>query len=120
MYLEKHKIPAEKIISQTEDSILLELTIPEECDFFDGHFPEIHLVPAVAQMDMVTFFANKYFGTQRYIESAKRIKFTSPVKPNTTLHLNIKFNAEKCSINYKLTSADELKAYSGGNFQTRK
>ena len=39
MYLEKHKISDEKIVSKDENSVLLELFIPEESDFFDGHFP---------------------------------------------------------------------------------
>lgn len=120
MYLEKHKISDEKIVSKDENSVLLELFISEESDFFDGHFPEIHLVPAVAQIDMATYFIKKYFGTTRFIESTKRLKFTSPVKPNSTVHMSLKFNPEKSSVAYKLTSADEQKAYSAGTFVIRK
>lgn len=116
MYLEKHGIPAEKIVSQEEGAVLLEVHIPETCDFFDGHFPEIHLVPAVAQIDMAMHFCKKYFGTRCAMDSAKRLKFTSPVKPETTLHFSLKYNAEKGMVTYKLTSADEEKAYSSGNF----
>lgn len=115
-YIKTHKLNEEKIISQEEDSVVLEYYISEECDFFDGHFPEIHLVPAVAQIDMATYFAKKYFGTSRYLMSAKRIKFTSPVKPNSTVQMSLKFNSEKSSITYKLTSADGEKSYSGGTF----
>lgn len=120
MYLEKHGIPAEKIVAQDENSVLLELFIPETCDFFDGHFPEIHLVPAVAQIDMATYFCKKYFGLKRTMESTKRMKFTSPVKPNATLHMSLKYNPEKGLVTYKLTSQDELKAYSSGNFGASK
>lgn len=74
MYLEKHKIAAEKIISREDNSIELEITFTEDCDFFDGHFPQIHLVPAVAQIDLATHFINKYFGKDRFISSAKRLK----------------------------------------------
>ena len=35
-----------------EPKIELEITFTEDCDFFDGHFPQIHLVPAVAQIDL--------------------------------------------------------------------
>lgn len=115
-YIKAHNFEKEKIVSQEENSLVLEYCIPEECDFFDGHFPEIHLVPAVAQIDMVTYFSKKYFGTSRYIQSAKRIKFTSPVRPNSTVQMNLKFNPEKSSITYKLTSADGQKNYSAGTF----
>lgn len=115
-YLALHNIAEEKVVSQTENEVELEYFIGEECDFFNGHFPEIHLVPAVAQIDMASYFSKKYFGTTRFIESAKRLKFTCPVKPNVTLRMNLKYNQEKESVTYKLVSADGEKNYSGGTF----
>lgn len=120
MYLEKHGILEEKIINQAENEVLLEVFIPDTCDFFDGHFPEIHLVPAVAQIDMAMHFCKKYFGTECAMVSAKRLKFTSPVKPNSSLHFSLKFNPEKSMVTYKLTSSDGAKGYSNGNFAVNK
>ncbi|MBQ0003279.1 MAG: hydroxymyristoyl-ACP dehydratase [Treponema sp.] len=115
-YIKVHNLEEEKLISQEENSVVLEYFIPEKCDFFNGHFPEIQLVPAVAQIDMATYFSKKYFGTSRYVQSAKRIKFTSPVRPNSIVKMSLKFNPEKSSVTYKLTSKDEDKTYSGGTF----
>lgn len=115
-YLKTHNLEEEKIISQEENAVVLEYFIPETCDFFNGHFPEIQLVPAVAQIDMATYFSKKYFGTSRFLQSAKRVKFTSPVRPNSTVKMSLKFNPEKSSVTYKLTSADDLKNYSNGTF----
>lgn len=114
MYLQKHKIQPEKIISQEEDSVVLELSITPECDFFDGHFPQISLVPAVAQIDIVTKFIKKYFGLSGVIESAKRLKFSSPIFPNSVVQINLKYNSEKKSVSYKLSSANSEKIYSSG------
>lgn len=116
MYLEKHKIAAEKIISREDNSIELEITFTEDCDFFDGHFPQIHLVPAVAQIDLATYFINKYFGKDRFISSAKRLKFSAPVLPNNCVHYILKYSPEKNSVNYKLISADGEKTFSSGSF----
>lgn len=116
MYLEKHNIPKETVLQKTDNSILLEFNIPETCDFFDGHFPQIHLIPAVAQIDMMTNLAREYLGTSRYILSAKRIKFTSPIFPNTDVHINISFDQEKNALIYKLTTKAEDKVYSSGTF----
>lgn len=114
-YIQKHSIKDETVISKEENSVVIEYYIPEESDFFDGHFPEIHLVPAVAQVDMATFFSKKYFGLSRFVSSAKRLKFTSPVKPNSKVQLSLNFNPEKNSVAYKLIAADGEKTYSGGN-----
>lgn len=116
MYLEKHKIAPERIVSKDENSVELELKFTEECDFFDGHFPQIHLVPAVAQIDIATHFIQKYFNKERYFVSAKRLKFSAPVLPNSTVHYILKYNSEKNLVAYKLISDDGLKSYSSGNF----
>lgn len=116
MYLQKHGIAPEKVIEKTDDSVLLEFTVPETCDFFDGHFPEIQLLPAVAQIDIMMNFAHKYFSTSRAALSTKRTKFGAPIFPNTTVRMNIKFNSEKNALTYKLGSVDGEKTYSTGTF----
>ena len=116
MYLQKHKIAQEKVISKEENEVVLQLTFTEDCDFFDGHFPQIHLVPAVAQIDIASHLIRKYFGLKGNIISAKRLKFSAPVFPNSTVDMSLKYNIEKSSITYKLVSSTEEKTYSSGAF----
>lgn len=116
MTLESHGINKETVISKEENTCVLEFFIPATCDFFDGHFPEIKLLPAVAQIDIVASLATKYFGLTGYLTTAKRIKFTSPVRPDSEVKLTMNFNTEKNSISYKLISKDEARAYSSGSF----
>lgn len=116
MYLQKHGITPEKVIEKNDDSVLLEFTVPETCDFFDGHFPEIQLLPAVAQIDLTLFFANKYLGTHRFALSTKRTKFVAPIFPNTTVHLDAKYNLEKNSLTYKICGVNGEKTFSTGTF----
>lgn len=116
MYLKKHGIAPEKIIEKNDDSILLEFSVPETCDFFEGHFPEIQLLPAVAQIDLMAHFAKKYFGIPIYFSKTKRTKFVAPIFPNATVLMNIQFNSEKNSVTYKLSSANGEKIYSTGTF----
>ena len=52
-----HGVENEKIVEKTENAIALEFIIPESSDFFDGHFPEFKLLPAVAQFEIVTRFS---------------------------------------------------------------
>ena len=84
-----HSIEDEKLLEKSENSIVLEATIPESSDFFDGHFPEYKLLPAVAQFEIVTRFAKKYFGTERWVPAIKRIKFSAPIRPDTTIKLEM-------------------------------
>ena len=112
-----HGIVDEKIVEKKENSVSLEFSIPESSDFFDGHFPEFKLLPAVAQFEVVTRFSRKYFNTQRYVPAIKRIKFSNPIRPDTNVHLNLEYRAEKSSVNFSMQDADiEGKVYSSGSF----
>lgn len=112
-----HSIVDEKVIEKTEDKITLEFVIPETSDFFDGHFPEYKLLPAVAQFEVVTRFSKKYFGTQRYVPSIKRIKFSAPIRPDTKVHLELTYKAEKQLVQFNLSDANiPEKVYSSGSF----
>lgn len=112
-----HDIVDEKVLSQEENKIALEFVIPESSDFFNGHFPEFKLLPAVAQFEIITRFSRKYFKTQRYIPTIKRIKFSNPIRPDTKIHLDLEYKSEKGSVSFTMEDAEvEGKVYSSGSF----
>ena len=112
-----HDIVDEKIINQEENKISLEFVIPESSDFFNGHFPEFKLLPAVAQFEIITRFSRKYFKTQRYVPTIKRIKFSNPIRPDTKIHLDLEYKTEKGSVSFTMEDAEvEGKVYSSGSF----
>ena len=112
-----HDIKDEQIISKEDGKVVLEFVIPASSDFFDGHFPEYKLLPAVAQFEVVTRFSRKYFCTQRWVPSIKRIKFSAPIRPDTKILLELTYKAEKQSVTFNLSDANvEGKVYSSGTF----
>lgn len=114
-----HSIMGEKVIAQSPEALELEVLISGESDFFKGHFPQFQLLPAVAQFEVVTRFSQKYFHTQRYVPSIKRIKFSSPIFPNTLVKLSLKRNVAKGTMAFSLVDAkDAQKVYSSGTFST--
>ena len=117
MNFNDHNIKDEQILSRSENEIELEFVIPASCDFFDGHFPEYKLLPAVAQFEIITRFSRKYFGTQRYVPNIKRIKFSAPIKPDTKIHLELTYKKDKSSVSFNMSDANvEGKVYSSGSF----
>lgn len=112
-----HSIENEKILENNENAVLLEFLIPEKSDFFCGHFPEFKLLPAVAQFEVITRFSKKYFHTQRYVPSIKRIKFSAPIRPETLIQLELKHNTEKGTVSFVMKDAKIAeKIYSSGSF----
>lgn len=117
MNFNDHDIKDEIVISKEENSVVLEFVIPATCDFFDGHFPQYKLLPAVAQFEVITRFSRKYFGTQRYVPNIKRIKFSAPIKPDTKIHLELTYKKDKGSVTFNMSDANvEGKVYSSGSF----
>ncbi len=117
MKFNDHDIRDEKVVSREENSIALEFVIPLTSDFFDGHFPEYKLLPAVAQFEIITRFSRKYFGTQRYVPNIKRIKFSAPIRPDTKIHLELTYKKDKATVTFNMADAQvEGKVYSSGSF----
>ena len=117
MNTNNHDIKDEVIISKEENAVVLEFVIPASCDFFDGHFPQYKLLPAVAQFEIITRFSRKYFSTQRYVPNIKRIKFSAPIKPDTKIHLELTYKKDKGSVTFNMSDANvEGKVYSSGSF----
>jgi len=112
-----HDIVNEQVISKDETNAVLEFVIPASSDFFDGHFPEYKLLPAVAQFEVITRFSRKYFSSQRYVPNIKRIKFSAPIRPDTKIHLELSKNVTKGTISFTMSDAAvEGKTYSSGSF----
>jgi len=95
-----HAIENEKVLFRSENTVEVKFCIPSASDFFNGHFPEYKLLPAVAQFECVTRFSKKYFGTLRYVPRIHRIKFSAPIRPDTTVQLKLELNKEKSTVSY--------------------
>lgn len=112
-----HNVENENVLEKSENKVVLEFVIPASSDFFDGHFLEFKLLPAVAQFEIITRFCRKYFGTQRYIPHIKRIKFSSPILPDSKVKLELEHKVEKGSVTFCMSDAENAEhVYSSGSF----
>jgi len=84
-----------KIIAKVEHEdkhkhITLCLLIPAEIIFFEGHFPNMPILPGMVQVDWAIFFASKFFDvTPEMFSHIEKLKFTAIIKPNQKLFLNL-------------------------------
>ena len=102
----------EKIINQTEKSVTLEFSVPDTSPYFNGHFPDFLVLPAVAQMDIILRFASRYLGTSIALSEIRRIKFSGLIRPFAPLLLNLEKKGQ--TVSYKLSSRDGKIVYSSG------
>jgi acyl-coenzyme A synthetase/AMP-(fatty) acid ligase/3-hydroxymyristoyl/3-hydroxydecanoyl-(acyl carrier protein) dehydratase len=108
-------ILGETILKKTETSVSLEFTVTEESPYFDGHFPEIKILPAAAQFDLVVHFASRYLGTGLRVSGIKRIKFPSVIRPGIPLVLNLSYDKDSQTLSFKTSGAEGETIYSSGS-----
>ena len=101
-----------KVIEQKENFAEIEFFVPAGSPYFDGHFPEFSLLPAVAQTELVIRFSSEYLGTGIDAAEMKRVKFTNFIRPNTPLLMRLEKNEK--SIGFKIFSPAEESVYSSG------
>lgn len=66
------------------DGVTLDLSIPADLSYFDGHFQQIAIVPGVVQIQWAVHFARLYlplFGCFSHMEAIKFKELLLPAQP---------------------------------------
>ncbi len=114
---ENYNLPRETVIAQREDSVSVSLFVSKDCSFFDGHFPEFKLMPAVGQFGIVSHLAVKYFGLPNSVSKIKRMKFSMPVRPDSTLKIDMECNRSRNEVSFLISDVSNAEiVYSSGKF----
>ncbi len=94
--------PQLKLKHQSEDSVVLDLTIPENLYYFQGHFPQAPILPGVAQLDWVMFYLNRYFAIDTTkLSSVDVLKFQHIIRPSYQIELSLnRLNNNKFEFSY--------------------
>lgn len=77
-----------------DNSLSLQLYIPENLRFFGGHFPGCPVVPGVSQIDWAVKFAQLQLPEIERTE-IKKLKFQRPMTPGKEVTLIIYFDLNK-------------------------
>ena len=83
------------------------VVFPASSDYYDGHFPEFKLLPAVAQVDMVLRFARNFLDVPKNITKIHRTKFASPILPDVPVTVKITYDAKSAKVTFSYTKAAE-------------
>ncbi len=90
------------------------LVFPENYRYFDGHFSELKLLPAVAQIDWVIRASEIRTGHSLPLREIPRLKFKNPIYPGSEVKLIISYRKDKGQLHFEYKSPDGSSVFSGG------
>lgn len=108
--------PNFKILRYSPDgnAFSVKFQIPESSDYFDGHFPEFKLLPAVVQIDLVLRFFRAFLNLPTELERLPRVKFSSPIFPNMPVTVRETYSPDSGKIAFRM-EADAGRVCSSGS-----
>ncbi len=101
-------------------TLSMRVRFPETSVFFDGHFPEFHLLPAVAQVDFAMHWARQYLGTSLKLAKIPRIKFTRPILPEKIILAELSYAAGTSRLTFRYTEEETGAVCASGSIVVEK
>ncbi|PKI13862.1 ApeI family dehydratase [Colwellia sp. 12G3] len=91
-----------ELIEHSSNRVELNLTIPENLYYFQGHFSEAPILPGVTQLDWVMNYLAQYFAIDiSTLVSVDALKFQHIVRPGYQVNLTLeKIKPNKYSFSY--------------------
>lgn len=99
-------LPAFAEIARDDTHVVLQVTLDPALEVFQGHFPEVPILPGVAQIDWAMRMAERYFGAPPAARDFQ-IKFTDMIRPEMTLVLTLVFDPGKRQIVFDYKVGDK-------------
>ena len=118
-------VEIEALFNQSERSILpqiindvscsglnhaLNLYIPTDLKFFDGHFPGTPILPGVVQISWAIHYGGQIFGALGEFRRLEKLKFQNVIQPGDTLRLALVWNAENRTLTFNYNGETEVYA----------
>lgn len=82
-------------VLQQDGQVILHLRVQPELSWFEGHFPEVALLPGVVQTTWVVQFGRRYFDLPPQFQSMSNMKFMRFIMPGTHIELHLKYRSDK-------------------------
>ena len=96
-------------------ALTAKLLFPVTSDYYDGHFPEFKLLPAVVQVDMVLRLARNFLEVPKELSKMNRTRFANPILPDVPVMVKITYDADAGKVTFAYTSEDGETSYSNGS-----
>lgn len=93
----------------SDRAIMAEVQVPADCVWFDGHFPNMPILPGVAQLTLVTDLLNRTLKRPVVVRSVSRVRFKQMIRPDDTIAVSLSPTQKDAgSYGFRLSNGSEL------------
>lgn len=84
----------------------IDIIVPLDSQWFDGHFPSHPILPGVVQVGWAVHFAALMHGVDAAVQTLEQIKFKRPIEPGARLVLHLKPSEDGGKLRYDYRDGD--------------
>lgn len=100
----KPRLPEVRAVERADGAVTLDLFVPADLFYFDGHFDGAPLLPGVVQVDWARHYARLHLALPARFRAMHALKFQQPVLPGSAVRLELHYDAAKCSLQFRYLS----------------
>jgi 3-hydroxymyristoyl/3-hydroxydecanoyl-(acyl carrier protein) dehydratase len=71
------------------DSAVFTVVVPEDCPYFDGHFPERRILPAIGQLAIVEGLVRRVSGSSATLAGVDGFRLSRQVSPGDLVEVRV-------------------------------
>lgn len=102
-------LPEIESLERTADGLHLRFVLSAHGDYFDGHFPEVPLLPGVVQIGWAVELARLHFAPDQRLgrfRSLAAVKFMRVLQPGAAVRLRLSLDRENRALEFEYHDGD--------------
>jgi acyl-coenzyme A synthetase/AMP-(fatty) acid ligase len=102
---ERPRTPRIRELAREDNRVALELVVPKDLFYFDGHFPEAPILPGVVQVDWAIAKGREYFALPPHFSGMHALKFQHVIQAEQPVTLELMHDKQKGSLQFRYFSS---------------
>jgi 3-hydroxymyristoyl/3-hydroxydecanoyl-(acyl carrier protein) dehydratase len=82
-------IDIERSLDNTNSLISAQVQVPEDAIWFDGHFPDMAVLPGIAQIGMIVELLEKTMNKPVRVLEVNRVRFKQAIEPGNPIEIQV-------------------------------